>query len=105
MNYSAILVIALPGRLQDVITAINRIEGVEAHISDPDSDRLICTIEAPTTDDEVRLFHRVAELDGVNDVSLMNIDSILHKSLQLRQLMLLCFCALEPVKSLIGDPL
>ena len=56
MNYSAILVIALPGRLQDVITAINRIEGVEAHISDPDSDRLICTIEAPTTDDEVRLF-------------------------------------------------
>ena len=49
MNYSAILVIALPGRLQDVITAINRIEGVEAHISDPDSDRLICTIEAPTT--------------------------------------------------------
>ena len=41
MNYSAILVIALPGRLQDVITAINRIEGVEAHISDPDSDRLI----------------------------------------------------------------
>lgn len=73
MNYSAILVIALPGRLQDVITAINRIEGVEAHISDPDSDsdRLICTIEAPTTDDEVRLFHRVAELDGVNDVSLI----------------------------------
>ena len=66
MNYSAILVIALPGRLQDVITAINRIEGVEAHISDPDSDRLICTIEAPTTDDEVRLFHR-----GVNDVSLI----------------------------------
>ena len=64
MNYSAILVIALPGRLQDVITAINRIEGV-------DSDRLICTIEAPTTDDEVRLFHRVAELDGVNDVSLI----------------------------------
>ena len=71
MNYSAILVIALPGRFQDVITANNRIEGVEAHISDPDSDRLICTIEAPTTDDEVRLFHRVAELDGVNDVSLI----------------------------------
>ena len=71
MNYSAILVIALPGRLQDVITAINRIEGVEAPNSDPDSDRLICTIEAPTTDDEVRLFHRVAELDGVNDVSLI----------------------------------
>lgn len=71
MNYSAILVIALPGRFQDVITAINRIEGVEAHISDPDSDRLICTIEAPTTDDEVRLFHRVVELDGVNDVSLI----------------------------------
>ena len=49
MNYSAILVIALPGRLQDVITAINRIEGVDAHISDPDSDRLICTIEAQMT--------------------------------------------------------
>ena len=60
MNYSAILVIALPGRLQDVITAINRIEGVEAHISDPDSDRLICTIEAPTTDDDVSLIeHRL----------------------------------------------
>ena len=72
MNYSAILVIALPGRLEDVAAAVDAIEGVEAHARDPETNRLICTIEAPTTDDEVRLFQSVADLDGVHDVSLID---------------------------------
>ena len=71
MNYSAILVIARPGRLEAAVEAASRIEGVEPHQTDPATNRFICTIEAATTDDEVRLFHRVAELDGVNDVSLI----------------------------------
>lgn len=71
MNYSAILVIALPGRFDSVAEALSRIPGIELHASDRASSRLICTIEAPTTDEEVRLFRTAADLDGVHDVSLI----------------------------------
>ena len=78
MNYSAILVIARPGRLEAAVEAASRIEGVEPHQTDlvrfqtdPATNRFICTIEAATTDDEVRLFRTVSELADVFDVSLI----------------------------------
>ena len=71
MNYYAILVIARPGRLEAAVEAASRIEGVEPHQTDPATNRVICTIEAATTDDEVRLFRTVSELADVFDVSLI----------------------------------
>lgn len=71
MNYSAILVVARPGRLAAVLEAVRTIPGVEPHQTDPASGRVICTIEAPDTDDEVRLFRKVADLADVYDVSLI----------------------------------
>ena len=71
MNYSAILVIARPGWLEAAVEAASRIEGVEPHQTDPATNRFICTIEAATTDDEVRLFRTVSELADVFDVSLI----------------------------------
>ena len=71
MNYSAILVIARPGRLEAAVEAASRIEGVEPHQTAPATNRFICTIEAATTDDEVRLFRTVSELADVFDVSLI----------------------------------
>ncbi|MDO5530494.1 chaperone NapD [Sutterella sp.] len=71
MNYSAILVVVHPGRLEDALRAVKAIEGVEPHQTDPATGRMICTIEAPTTDDEVRLFRTVADLPDVFDVSLI----------------------------------
>ena len=71
MNYSAILVGARPGRLASVIEALQGIPGVEAHQRDEASSRVICSIEAQETDDEVRLFRTVSELDGVLDASLL----------------------------------
>lgn len=71
MNYSAILVIARPGRLDAVLEAVSRIAGVEPHQTDPATGRIVCTIEAAATDDEVRLFRKVSELEDVFDVSLI----------------------------------
>ncbi len=71
MNYSAILVVARPGALETLPGRLRAISGVEVHRTDAPTRRLICTIEAPSVDDEVRIFRQIRELDGVFDASLL----------------------------------
>lgn len=71
MNYSTILVSTRPGELELAVAAVSCLPGIETHQQDVGTARLICTIEAPDTDEAVRRFQAVAALDCVRDVSLI----------------------------------
>ena len=72
MNYSAVLVVARPGRLHEAIKAIGELEGVCVHQYDVETGRLICTIEAETEDREIERFNTTAQLESVLDISLLS---------------------------------
>lgn len=71
MNYSAILVVAHPGKLECAIKALSALPGIEVHQRDTSTDRVICTIEAIDTNEAVQRFQSVSELETVRDVSLI----------------------------------
>ncbi len=71
MNYSAVLLVAQPGRLEQALTDAAAIPGVDIHQIDRSRERAICTLEAASIDDEVRLFSVVRSLEAVLDLSLI----------------------------------
>ena len=71
MNYSAILLVAKPGALNAAIEQAAQVPGVDVHQIHPKGERAVCTIEAATVDDEVRIFSSLRDLEAVFDVSLL----------------------------------
>lgn len=65
MNLSGILVRALPERLDEVVTRLSTLPGVEVHETDAASGRAIVVQEAATVDDEVAGLVRIKALPGV----------------------------------------
>lgn len=71
MNLSGILVVAAPGRLAEVQTALVALPGVEVHHIDEASGRIVVVQEAPDVDAETAGFTRIKSLPGVIDAALV----------------------------------
>lgn len=65
MNVSGILVVAAAGQMELVRRAIEGIDGVEVHYTDPPTGRLVATIEADSIPGEVERLRRVQALPHV----------------------------------------
>lgn len=71
MNLSGILVVAAPGRFDDVLAALRTLAGVEVHQTDVNTGRIVVVQEAPSIDAETDGFTRIKALPGVVDVALV----------------------------------
>ncbi len=72
MNLSGIVVVAAPGRLEEVVAALPEVvaalpglPGVEVHHTDAAASRIVVVQEAPSIDDEVDGLTRIRALPGV----------------------------------------
>ena len=64
-HYSGLLVITLPGRLDDTIEALEGRAGITVSIRDPDGIRMIVVLEAASRDHLEELHQQVTSLPGV----------------------------------------
>ena len=71
MNYSAILVVAMPGEFDALRARLASQPGVEVHYEDPAASRFVCTIEAADADAAAERFAAVRLLPGAADASLL----------------------------------
>jgi len=71
MNLSGILVVAAPGRLDDVLAGLATLAGVEVHQIDAATGRIVVVQEAPSVDAETDGFTRIKSLPGVIDAALV----------------------------------
>lgn len=71
MNLSGILVVAAPGQLAQVQTALAALPGVEVHHSDEATGRVVVVQEATDVDAETAGFTRIKSLPGVIDAALV----------------------------------
>jgi nitrate reductase NapD len=65
VNLSGIVVVAAPGRLEEVVAALPGLPGVEVHHTDAAASRIVVVQEAPSIDDEVDGLTRIRALPGV----------------------------------------
>lgn len=65
MNLSSILVMVLPKHLQSTIDALNLIKGVEVHVCEESSGRIIATLEAETITEEVDGLRHIKSLPNI----------------------------------------
>ncbi len=71
MSFSGILVHAEPGDLSPLADALARLPGTQVHQQDPATGRLVLTLDAPTTNDEVDGLRRIQQTPGVVSASLV----------------------------------
>lgn len=71
MNYSALVVSAVPGRFEGMLEDISKVSDVEIHQKDAGSGRCIVVIEGRDVEDEMEKFKELSALDSVIDVSLV----------------------------------
>ena len=71
MTCSGILVHAEPGDLSPLADALARLPGTQVHQQDPATGRLVLTLDAPTTNDEVDGLRRIQQTPGVVSASLV----------------------------------
>lgn len=65
MNLSGILVVTRPQRLEEMVTTLNALPGVEVHHSDPQTGRIVLVQEADSVDAEVAGLRRIQSLPEV----------------------------------------
>jgi len=65
MNLSSILVITPSEHLESTIDALNKLKGVEVHVSEEQSGRIIATQEAESISAEVEGLKRIKALPGI----------------------------------------
>lgn len=65
MNLSSILVTAPPEHLESTINALNELSGVEVHVCEEHSGRIIATQEAESVAAEVEGLKRIKALPGI----------------------------------------
>jgi nitrate reductase NapD len=71
MSFSGILVRALPSQVPALAPRLDALAGVRVHQTDPESGRLIVTLEAGSTDDEVAGLRRIQQVPGVVSADLV----------------------------------
>lgn len=71
MNYSSVVITTADRPEGMPFAALERIDGLELHQTDPDSRRIVAVIEAETTGLEADIFEKIRLTDGVADVSLV----------------------------------
>ena len=71
MNLSGIVVVAVPGRLEEVVAALPGLPGVEVHHTDAVASRVVVVQEATSIDDEVDGLTRIQALPGVASASMV----------------------------------
>lgn len=64
-HYSGLLVVSLPGRLDACIKALEKETGITVSLRDPDADRMIVVLEAPSRDLLEKLHQRVCSFPNV----------------------------------------
>ena len=62
---SGIAVVARPDRFGDVCRALEGLSGVQVHVQDPPSGRIVVTQVTPTTADQAEGLRRIQQLPGV----------------------------------------
>ncbi|MEA3411256.1 MAG: chaperone NapD [Pseudomonadota bacterium] len=65
MNYSGLLVVFPPERTEAGIAALNALDGVEVHHSDPATGRIVAVQECERIQDEVDGLKRIKKLPGI----------------------------------------
>lgn len=65
MNLSGILVVVSPPELEDCVSRLEALPGIEVHYQDPLTGRLVITQEASTVNAEVEGLKRIQSLSGV----------------------------------------
>ena len=71
MNLSAILVLVQPDQIEEAVVTLNGLRGVEVHVRDDASGRIIVVLEAPSIDEEVAGLHRIQTLPVVLSAELV----------------------------------
>ena len=71
MNLSGVVVVAAPGRLEEVVAALPGLPGVEVYHTDAAASRVVVVQEAPSIDDEVDGLTRIRSLPGVASASMV----------------------------------
>jgi nitrate reductase NapAB chaperone NapD len=64
-HYSGVLVVTLPGRLDSCIEALTGLDGVTVSLRDPERDRMIVVLEAPSREQLEALHRQVSAVPGV----------------------------------------
>lgn len=72
MNFSAILVVTPPDRVEACISALKNLPGVRVHHTDPASGRIIMVQEAENTDVEVEGLKSIKSLNEVSMAEMIN---------------------------------
>ena len=72
MNFSAILVVTAPSRVEACIATLASLPGISVHHSDPTSGKIIIVQEAENTDAEVEGLKRIKALEEVSMAEMIN---------------------------------
>ena len=75
MSYSGIVVRANPAGLAEVAERLVELPGVQVHQKHPESGRVVLTLEARTSDEEVAGLRRIQTIPGV-----VSADLVYHRS-------------------------
>lgn len=70
MNISSVIVMPQPGRAEDVVAALGRLEGVEVAAVSPEG-KIIATIEADGDRETVETYEAMSVLDHVLSVAMV----------------------------------
>ncbi len=70
MNISSVIVIPQPGRAEEVVAALGRLEGVEVAAVSPEG-KIIATIEADGDRETVEIYEAMSVLDRVLSVAMV----------------------------------
>jgi len=70
-HYAGVLVRTQPGRLDAVVTALDRLDGVGVHHRDPANDRCVAVLESGDRAGQERLFRAVQSLPAVREAALV----------------------------------
>ena len=71
MSFSGIVVRAATTDLESLAQRLGAVPGVQVHQRDPDSNRLILTLDAETVDDEIDGLRRIQCMSGVASADLV----------------------------------
>lgn len=71
MNYSSVVITTADRPEGTLFAALERIDGLELHQTDPNGHRIVAVIEAETTGLEADIFEKIRLTNGVTDVSLV----------------------------------
>lgn len=70
-HVAGLLVVVQPGSLEEIANLIGESPGAEVHIREPETGRLVVTLDTPTLREQEAGFKAIANLPGVRSVDLV----------------------------------